>query len=195
MKGWRTIRIESRGGGLWGARGCGLDRRARQRKSRLCARRDRHRQHGASHCDHHAGGAERLNCSNNAAGGLGRAEVLPSASSRAGGLLPMSFRRGSLVLMYSAGMFAARITLLATLLFAAAGLPSAASAQCVSGQEARQLLEQGQVVPFPEALRRAGVSRDQLAGNPQLCQAGGGFVYRVRVYQDGQLTGVNIPAN
>jgi hypothetical protein len=91
-------------------------------------------------------------------------------------------------------MFAARLTLLATLL-AAAGLPSAGLAQCVSGQEARQLLEQGQVVPFPEALRRAGVSRDQLAGNPELCQAGGGFVYKVRVYQDGQLTGANIPAN
>jgi hypothetical protein len=108
----------------------------------------------------------------------------------------MSFRRGSLELVYSAAMFAARITFLATLLFAVAGLPSAGMAQnCVSGQEARQLLEQGQIVPLPEALQRAGVSRDQLAGNPQLCESGGGLVYKIRVYQDGQLTGVNIPAN
>jgi len=93
-------------------------------------------------------------------------------------------------------MFAARTILSATLLLAAAGFPSAGLAQsCVSGQQARQLLEQGQVVPFPEALRRAGVSRDQLAGNPQLCESGGGLVYKIRVYQDGQLTGVNIPAN
>ena len=93
-------------------------------------------------------------------------------------------------------MFAAHLTLFASLLLGAASLPSEVLAQsCVSGQEARQLLEQGQVVPLPEALRRAGVSRDQLAGNPQLCQAGGGFVYKVRVYQDGQLSAVNIPAN
>ena len=92
-------------------------------------------------------------------------------------------------------MFAARLTLVAMLLLAAAGFSPAALAQCVSGQQARELISQGQVVTFPEALQRAGVQRDQVAGNPQLCSAGGGFVYKVRVYQDGQLTGVNIPAN
>ena len=107
----------------------------------------------------------------------------------------MSFRRGSLVLVYSAGMFAARITLLATLLFAAAGLPSAGLGAVRLRPGGAAAPGAGAGVPFPEALQRAGVSRDQLAGNPQLCQAGGGFVYRVRVYQDGQLTGVNIPAN
>ena len=85
---------------------------------------------------------------------------------------------------------------LAGLFLAAAGPSSAALAQsCVSGQQARQLLEQGQAVPFPDALQRAGYSRDQLAGSPQLCQAGGGFVYRVRIVQDGQVSSVNIPAN
>lgn len=108
----------------------------------------------------------------------------------------MSFSRGSLDEVYPSRMFAARIIFLAALIFATAGLPSAGLSQsCVSGQQARQLLEQGQVVPFPEAIRRAGVSRDQLAGDPQLCQSGGGFVYRVRVYQDGQVTGATIPAN
>jgi hypothetical protein len=92
-------------------------------------------------------------------------------------------------------MFDARSALFTMLLLAAAALPSVSAAQCVSGKQARDLIQQGQVVTFPEALQRAGVSRDQVAGNPQLCQAGGGFVYRVRVYQDGQLSGVNIPAN
>jgi hypothetical protein len=115
--------------------------------------------------------------------------------SRPGGPLSMSFRRGSFELVYLTGMFNARLTLPLMLLLAAAGTPSASLAQCVSGQQARELIAQGQVVTFPEALQRAGVSRDQVAGNPQLCQAGGGFVYKVRVYQDGQLSGVNIPAN
>jgi hypothetical protein len=92
-------------------------------------------------------------------------------------------------------MFNARFALPLMLLLAAAGLPSAGMAQCVSGKEARQLIQQGQVVTFPEALQRAGVARDQVAGNPQLCQGGGGYVYRVRVYQDGKLSGRNIPAN
>jgi hypothetical protein len=92
-------------------------------------------------------------------------------------------------------MFYARTILLVAMLVAAAGMPSKSLAQCVSGQQARELISQGQVVTFPEALQRAGVSRDQVAGNPQLCQGGGGYVYRVRVYQDGQLSGVNIPAN
>lgn len=82
------------------------------------------------------------------------------------------------------------------LFLATAGAPSPSLAQsCVSGQEARQLLEQGQAVPFPEAIRRAGISPNQLAGDPQLCQSGGGFVYVVQVLQDGQVTSVSIPAN
>jgi hypothetical protein len=109
---------------------------------------------------------------------------------------PMSFTRGSFGGMYSAGMSAARVIILAALLLAGACLPSAGLAQgCVSGREARQLIQQGQVVPLPEALRRAGVARNQIAGNPRLCAGGGGFVYQVRVVQDGQVTSVTIPAN
>ena len=76
------------------------------------------------------------------------------------------------------------------------GLPGAGMAQsCVSGRDGRQLLEQGEVVPLPEAMRRAGLKRDQVV-EVQLCQAGGGFVYRVRVLQPGgQVRSVDIPAS
>jgi len=57
------------------------------------------------------------------------------------------------------------------------------------------MLERGEALPFPEALRRAGYSGDQLAGRPQLCEAGGGYVYRVRIVQEGQVQAVTIPAN
>ena len=88
-------------------------------------------------------------------------------------------------------------TLILALLFLGAAVPFAdAWAQgCVGGQEAREILQQGQAIPLAEALQRAGISPDQLAGNPQLCQSGGGFVYRVRVNQGGELSSVTIPAN
>jgi hypothetical protein len=93
-------------------------------------------------------------------------------------------------------MSAARTLVLAALFLGIAGVFSNTSAQsCVGGQQARQILQQGRAVPLAEALQRAGISPDQLAGNPQLCQSGGGFVYRVRVYQDGQLSSRTIPAN
>jgi hypothetical protein len=75
------------------------------------------------------------------------------------------------------------------------GTESLGQGGCVSGHEARQILEKGQAAPFPEAFRRAGYSRNQLAGDPQLCQSGGGYVYRVRVVQGGQVSSVTIPAN
>ncbi len=77
-----------------------------------------------------------------------------------------------------------------------AGLPAAGNAQaaCISGQEGRRLLEQGQVVPFPEAMRQAGLKRDEVV-DVQLCEGGGGFVYRVRVLQPGgRVRSMNIPA-
>jgi hypothetical protein len=84
-----------------------------------------------------------------------------------------------------------RIIAVAALL-AFSGLPGAAMAQgCVSGQEARQLLDQGQVIPFPEAAARAGLESNQVA-DAQLCQSGGGYVYRVRLRDGGQAS---IPAN
>jgi hypothetical protein len=108
----------------------------------------------------------------------------------------MPFSNGSCGDAYHVGMSAARTLILAALFVGTAGLSSEGWAQnCVGGQEARQILQQGQAVPLAEALQRAGISPDQLAGNPQLCQSGGGFVYRVRVYQDGQLSSRAIPAN
>ena len=75
------------------------------------------------------------------------------------------------------------------------GSDALAQGGCVSGQEGRQLMEGGRIVPFPEAARRAGISSDQVV-EVQLCPAGGGFVYRVRVLQPGgQVRRMNIPAN
>jgi hypothetical protein len=77
----------------------------------------------------------------------------------------------------------------------AAATPQALAQGCVGGREAQELIQQGQVAPFPEALRRAGFAPNELAGDPQLCQGGGGYVYRVRVMRDGQVSSVSIPAN
>ena len=57
------------------------------------------------------------------------------------------------------------------------------------------MLEKGQAIPFPEALQRAGYSGDQLAGRPQLCEAGGRYVYHVKIVQQGQVQSITIPAN
>jgi hypothetical protein len=108
----------------------------------------------------------------------------------------MSFSSGSLVRVYQTAMSLPSAAALVALFLAVAGTSGPAAAQaCVSRQQARQLLEQGQAVPFPDALQRAGYSRNQLAGDPQLCKAGGGFVYRVRIVRSGQVSAVSIPAN
>ena len=74
-----------------------------------------------------------------------------------------------------------------------AGLPSSGLAQaCVSRGEARQLLEQGLVVPLPEAMQQAGVEGGVVEA--ELCRGGGGYSYRVRLRQNGQVRVVNIPA-
>jgi hypothetical protein len=71
---------------------------------------------------------------------------------------------------------------------------SGVAQECLSGSEGRQLLEQGQVIPFPTAVRQAGISSDQVV-DVQLCRGGGGYVYRVRVIDaSGQVTNMNIPA-
>lgn len=70
----------------------------------------------------------------------------------------------------------------------------AAGAACMSGREGRRLLEQGQVVPFPEAIRQSGIARSEVV-DVQLCEGGGGFVYRVKVLNKrGRVRSVNIPA-
>ena len=73
--------------------------------------------------------------------------------------------------------------------------PSVAPAQsgCASRAEGRQLLEQGQVVPLPEAMRRAGLPSGAVV-DAQLCREGGGYVYRVRVRQNGNVRQAKIPA-
>jgi hypothetical protein len=106
----------------------------------------------------------------------------------------MSFSRCSFARLYAAVM--GNLPTLALMALCLLGTPSQGVAQgCVTRQQARQLFEQGQAIPFPEALRRAGLSRNQLAGDPQLCRGGGGYVYRVRIVQNGQVQAVNIPAN
>jgi hypothetical protein len=91
-------------------------------------------------------------------------------------------------------MFEKRMIAAALLAISMAGLPSAGLAQaCVSRAESRQLLEQGQVTPLPEALRQAGLEDGRVV-DAQLCRAGGGFVYRVRILQNGQVRGTNVPA-
>ena len=71
---------------------------------------------------------------------------------------------------------------------------SAAAQECFSFRAGRQFVEQGLVVPLPEAMRRAGLRRNQLV-NVQLCRAGGGFVYRLRVIGPaGRLRWLELPA-
>lgn len=77
-------------------------------------------------------------------------------------------------------------------LIALCGVTSDGMAQsCVSRQEARQLLDQGQIIPLPDATSRAGIDASQVV-DAELCQGGGGYVYRVRLRDGGQA---NVPAN
>ena len=72
--------------------------------------------------------------------------------------------------------------------------PSGGLAACLSRGDGRSLMEKGQVIPLPEALQRAGLSPGELV-DVQLCQGGGGYVYKVRILQDGgKLRTMNIPA-
>jgi hypothetical protein len=109
--------------------------------------------------------------------------------------MKMAFSSGSCVAAYRAVMCSLPVAF-ATLFLATVGPASPAmAAGCVAGQEARALLERGEAIPFPEALQRAGYSGDQLAGGPQLCEAGGRYVYRVKIVEQGQVQSVTIPAN
>jgi hypothetical protein len=87
--------------------------------------------------------------------------------------------------------------LLAAVLLWTATISSAIAAPegCISRREGRQLVELGLVIPFPEAMRRAGLFRNQVL-RVQLCAAGPGFVYRVQVLQPGgRVRAVIIPSN
>ena len=94
-----------------------------------------------------------------------------------------------------AAMTTKHVIAAAILALALAGPTSGAVAQqCLSPSEGQALVAQGQVMPFPSAVRQAGISPDQVV-DVQLCQAGGGYVYRVRVIDaSGQVTAMNIPA-
>ncbi len=90
-------------------------------------------------------------------------------------------------------MSAFRTIALAILLLAGSSSASFPQGGCVSGGEGRQLLEQGQVVPFPQAMQQAGISGQVV--DVQLCRSGGGYVYRARVREEGgDVREVNIPA-
>lgn len=80
-----------------------------------------------------------------------------------------------------------------SLLLCLAGGVSEGRAECVSGHQARQVLEQGQAAPLPTAMQNAGLNGAQVL-SAELCKAGGGWSYRVRYRQGGQVRSANIPA-
>jgi hypothetical protein len=83
----------------------------------------------------------------------------------------------------------------AALLLALSGLSADSLAQggCVSQGEGQQMVAQGQVLPLPAALQNAGLGGAQVI-DVQLCHAGGGWAYRVRYNQGGQVSTANVPA-
>jgi hypothetical protein len=105
----------------------------------------------------------------------------------------MSFSSGSFARVYRAGMLAARSMIIAAFLLVLAGGLSGAQAECVSGRDARKVLEQGQAAPLPSAMQSAGLRGAQVL-DAQLCRSGGGWSYRVRYRQGGQVRSANIPA-
>jgi uncharacterized membrane protein YkoI len=55
------------------------------------------------------------------------------------------------------------------------------------------MVAQGEVLPLPAALQNAGLGGAQVL-DVQLCRAGGGWAYRVRLNQNGQVRTANVPA-
>ena len=74
------------------------------------------------------------------------------------------------------------------------GLTAPAEAACLSDRETRQAVRSGEAVRLNVALRQAGIRPRDVVG-AQLCEGGGGYVYRVRVYDGRNATSVSIPAN
>jgi hypothetical protein len=68
--------------------------------------------------------------------------------------------------------------------------------ECVTGRAGRGFVERREVVPFPDAARRAGVARQgRVLGGVQLCRGKGGYTYRGRVLdQRGRVRPLEIPA-
>jgi hypothetical protein len=69
----------------------------------------------------------------------------------------------------------------------------AQSGGCVEGKQAREVLEKGQAAPLPTAMQNAGLHGAQVL-SAQLCKAGGGWSYKVRYRQGGQVRSTSIPA-
>jgi hypothetical protein len=66
---------------------------------------------------------------------------------------------------------------------------------CVSRGDARRMLESREVAPFPDALNRAGIRRQRLVGDVELCGGRGNYVYRFRMLRpDGRVDHREIPA-
>lgn len=78
-------------------------------------------------------------------------------------------------------------------LAAAIGVSSGAAAQCVSAGEGQQMVAQGKVAPLPSALQSAGLGGAQVL-SAELCQSGGGWYYKVRYRDSGQVSSKNIGA-
>ena len=75
-----------------------------------------------------------------------------------------------------------------------AGPVSDAVAQGACVSDIRQLPGEARALTLPAALQRAGVSGQVV--DAQLCQSGGGYVYRVRIRAaNGELKSMQIPAN
>ena len=92
-------------------------------------------------------------------------------------------------------MSAARTLLAAVFFLGLAGGFSEGRAECVSGHDARQVLEQGQAAPLPTAMQNAGMNGAPRCSMRSFCRAGGGWSYRVRYRQNGQVNSANIPAS
>lgn len=74
------------------------------------------------------------------------------------------------------------------------GLSAEARAQsCVPAGQGQQMVEQGQVKPLYVALQSAGLAQAQVL-SAELCQAGGGWIYRVRYRQGGNVGTADVPA-
>ena len=65
-------------------------------------------------------------------------------------------------------------------LIAAAVSPAEAVQHCVSREKGRSMLEAGQIAPFPDAAKRAGILPEQVQG-VDLCPSGGRYSYEVEV--------------
>lgn len=72
--------------------------------------------------------------------------------------------------------------------------PAAAQSGCLSTDQARSLLQSGQVAPISQ-LRAQIAPYGEIVGIPQLCQSGGRYVYIVNVLnRSGQVQRLTVNA-